>query len=42
MKGYIFDHDNYSMIIGSSNLTSTAMKVNYEHNVLLSTHKMAI
>ena len=27
------------MIIGSSNLTSTAMKVNYEHNVLLSTHK---
>ncbi|MCD9075014.1 DUF3427 domain-containing protein [Staphylococcus haemolyticus] len=39
-KGYIFDHDNYSsMIIGSSNLTSTAMKVNYEHNVLLSTHK---
>ena len=40
-KGYIFDHKDYSsMIIGSSNLTSTAMKINYEHNILLSTHKM--
>ncbi|MGA4514615.1 DUF3427 domain-containing protein [Staphylococcus caledonicus] len=39
-KGYIFEHENYSsMIIGSSNLTSTALKTNYEHNVLLSTHK---
>lgn len=39
-KGYIFNHKNYSsMIIGSSNLTSTAMKTNYEHNILLSTHK---
>lgn len=39
-KGYIFDHKDYSsMIIGSSNLTSTAMKINYEHNILLSTHK---
>ena len=28
-KGYIFDHDNYSsMIIGSSNLTSNALKIN--------------
>ncbi|PNZ66223.1 DUF3427 domain-containing protein [Staphylococcus croceilyticus] len=39
-KGYIFEHENYSsMIIGSSNLTSTALKINYEHNVMLSTHK---
>lgn len=39
-KGYIFDHDNYSsMIIGSSNLTSNALKINYEHNILLSTHR---
>lgn len=27
------------MVIGSSNLTSNALKVNYEHNVLLSTMK---
>lgn len=39
-KGYIFEHDNYSsMIIGSSNLTSNALKINYEHNILLSTQK---
>ncbi|HEC2148929.1 TPA: DEAD/DEAH box helicase [Staphylococcus delphini] len=39
-KGYIFDHDVYtSMIIGSSNLTSHALKVNYEHNILLSSHR---
>ncbi|MCO0861197.1 DEAD/DEAH box helicase [Staphylococcus pasteuri] len=39
-KGYIFDHENYSsMIIGSSNLTSNALKINYEHNILLSTHR---
>lgn len=39
-KGYLFEHDNYtSMIIGSSNLTSNALKVNYEHNILLSTMK---
>ena len=35
-KGYIFDHEDYSsMIIGSSNLTSTAMKINYEHNFII-------
>ncbi|HHY0268723.1 TPA: DEAD/DEAH box helicase [Staphylococcus aureus] len=39
-KGYIFEHKDYSsMVIGSSNLTSNALKVNYEHNVLLSTMK---
>ncbi|MCC3755913.1 DUF3427 domain-containing protein [Staphylococcus capitis] len=39
-KGYIFEHkDHISMIIGSSNLTSNALKINYEHNLLLSTHK---
>lgn len=27
------------MIIGSSNLTSNALKINYEHNILLSTHR---
>ena len=27
------------MIVGSSNLTSNALKVNYEHNILLSTQK---
>ncbi len=39
-KGYIFEHKDYSsMVIGSSNLTSNALKVNYEYNVLLSTMK---
>ncbi|UBV40163.1 DUF3427 domain-containing protein [Staphylococcus xylosus] len=39
-KGYVFDHENYaSIIVGSSNLTSNALKVNYEHNILLSTQK---
>lgn len=39
-KGYIFQHDHYaSLIVGSSNLTSNALKVNYEHNILLSTQK---
>lgn len=39
-KGYIFEYKDYSsMVIGSSNLTSNALKVNYEHNVLLSTMK---
>ena len=39
-KGYVFDHEHYSsMIVGSSNLTSNALKVNYEHNILLSTQK---
>src|SRR5699024_8812175 len=35
-KGYVFDHDNYSvMFIGSSNLTDTALKKNYEYNLKL-------
>ncbi|WP_057762106.1 DUF3427 domain-containing protein [Cytobacillus praedii] len=35
-KGYIFNHDtHYSLIIGSSNLTAHALKVNYEWNVKL-------
>ncbi len=39
-KGYVFDHEHYaSMIVGSSNLTSNALKINYEHNILLSTQK---
>lgn len=39
-KGYIFHHSQYStLIIGSSNLTSNALKVNYEHNILLHSHE---
>ena len=39
-KGYIFEHDQFSsLIVGSSNLTSNALKVNYEHNILFSTHQ---
>ncbi|MBI5974407.1 DUF3427 domain-containing protein [Staphylococcus canis] len=39
-KGYIFDHEYHtSLIVGSSNLTSNALKVNYEHNILLSSHR---
>ncbi|MBA8759982.1 DUF3427 domain-containing protein [Staphylococcus schleiferi subsp. coagulans] len=39
-KGYVFEHKHYaSLIVGSSNLTSNALKVNYEHNILLSTQK---
>lgn len=35
-KGYIFDHQNYySLIVGSSNLTDSALKANYEWNVYL-------
>ena len=35
-KGYIFEQKNYhSLIIGSSNLTTSALKVNYEWNVKL-------
>ncbi len=35
-KGYIFEQENYhSLIIGSSNLTTSALKVNYEWNVKL-------
>lgn len=39
-KGYMFDHNDYSsIIIGSSNLTSNALKINYEHNILFSTQQ---
>lgn len=38
-KGYIFNHDtHYSLIVGSSNLTAHALKVNYEWNVKLTSH----
>jgi superfamily II DNA or RNA helicase/HKD family nuclease len=39
-KGYIFNNDNYySLIVGSSNLTAQALKVNYEWNVKLTSHE---
>ncbi|OZI13360.1 NgoFVII family restriction endonuclease [Bacillaceae bacterium SAS-127] len=39
-KGYIFTHDDYySLIVGSSNLTAHALKVNYEWNVKLTSHE---
>ncbi|WP_312098857.1 DEAD/DEAH box helicase [Niallia sp.] len=35
-KGYIFEHQDYfSLIVGSSNLTDSALKANYEWNVFL-------
>lgn len=35
-KGYLFNHTDYhSLIIGSSNLTMTALKLNYEWNLRL-------
>lgn len=35
-KGYIFEHEqHYSLIVGSSNLTDSALKANYEWNVYL-------
>ena len=35
-KGYIFEHqDYYSLIVGSSNLTDSALKANFEWNVYL-------
>ncbi|QST00989.1 DEAD/DEAH box helicase [Pontibacillus sp. ALD_SL1] len=38
-KGYIFEHENYhSLIVGSSNLTAHALKVNYEWNIKLTSH----
>lgn len=37
-KGYVFDYGEYqSMIVGSSNLTSQALKQNYEWNVRFTT-----
>ncbi|MFB1081667.1 DUF3427 domain-containing protein [Jeotgalibacillus sp. JSM ZJ347] len=39
-KGYIFQHDQYySLIVGSSNLTANALKVNYEWNVKMTSHE---
>lgn len=39
-KGYIFKHaTHYSFIVGSSNLTSHALKVNYEWNIKLTSHQ---
>ncbi|WP_342527688.1 DEAD/DEAH box helicase [Chryseomicrobium sp. FSL W7-1435] len=39
-KGYIFEHAHtYSMIVGSSNLTANALKVNYEWNVRLTSNE---
>ena len=39
-KGYIFKHKtHYSLIVGSSNLTEYALKVNYEWNVKLTSHE---
>lgn len=35
-KGYIFEHNDYfSLIVGSSNLTDSALKSNYEWNIFL-------
>ncbi|WYP27802.1 DEAD/DEAH box helicase [Alkalihalobacillus sp. FSL W8-0930] len=39
-KGYIFEKEShYSLIVGSSNLTAHALKVNYEWNVKLTSHE---
>ncbi|GAB4073762.1 DEAD/DEAH box helicase [Barrientosiimonas marina] len=39
-KGYIFDHDQHvSLIVGSSNLTAQALKVNYEWNIKVTSHQ---
>ncbi|MGE6370235.1 DUF3427 domain-containing protein [Planococcus kocurii] len=39
-KGYIFSHQTHqTLIVGSSNLTAQALKVNYEWNVKLSSHE---
>ena len=38
-KGYLFKHsDYYSLIIGSSNLTLSALKMNYEWNIRLTSY----
>ncbi len=38
-KGYIFTHDTHqTLIVGSSNLTAQALKVNYEWNIKLTSH----
>src|SRR5699024_11496318 len=39
-KGYIFEQDYYyGLVVGSINLTSSALKVNYEWNVKLTSHE---
>ncbi len=39
-KGYIFQHaSHHSLIVGSSNLTANALKVNYEWNIKLTSHE---
>lgn len=39
-KGYIFKQRTYySLIVGSSNLTANALKVNYEWNIKLTSHE---
>ncbi|MDF2947488.1 MAG: helicase [Bacillales bacterium] len=39
-KGYIFENEtHYSLIVGSSNLTAHALKVNYEWNIKLTSHE---
>lgn len=39
-KGYIFNHEtHYSLIVGSSNITAHALKVNHEWNVKLTSHE---
>lgn len=39
-KGYIFKHNtHFSLIVGSSNLTASALKVNYEWNIKLTSHE---
>ncbi|MGL4522318.1 MAG: DEAD/DEAH box helicase family protein, partial [Bacilli bacterium] len=39
-KGYIFKQStHYSLIVGSSNLTANALKLNYEWNVKLTSHE---
>lgn len=38
-KGYMFTHENHhSFIVGSSNLTMSALKINYEWNVKLTSY----
>lgn len=39
-KGYLFDHGDFqSFIIGSSNMTMSALKINYEWNVYLTSRE---
>ncbi|WP_311753469.1 DEAD/DEAH box helicase [Proteus columbae] len=40
VKGYFFHYENYSTsIIGSSNLTATALKLNYEWNLAITSYQ---